>query len=64
MDIKEVLRSLIGTRINSDAVTENQQLTNERHKAIIRKSKNCKILSSFRDNIWGDDLADMHLLSQ
>ena len=53
-----------GTRINSDAVSENQQLTNERHKAIIRKFKNRKILSSFRDNIRGADLADMHLLSQ
>ena len=31
---------------------------------IIRKCKKRKVHSSFRDNIWGVDLADMQLLSK
>ena len=42
----------------------NYQLAEELHKPIIRKFKKRKIYSSFRDNIWGVDLADMQLLSQ
>ena len=41
----------------------NQQLTNELHKPIIRKFKIRKVYSSFKDNIWGVDLADMQLIS-
>ena len=37
----------------------NYQLTNELHKPIIRKFKKRKVYSSFRDDIWGVDLADM-----
>ena len=37
----------------------NYQLANELHKPIIKKSKKRKVYSSFRDNIWGLDLADM-----
>ena len=37
----------------------NYQLTNELHKPIIKKLKKRKVYSSFRDNIWGVDLADM-----
>ena len=37
----------------------NYQLANELHKPIIRKLKKRKVYSSFRDNIWGVDLADM-----
>ena len=43
---------------------ENIQLTDELHKPIIRKFKKRKVYSSFRDNIWGVDLADMQLLSK
>ena len=43
---------------------ENMQLANELHKPIIRKFKRRKVYSSFRDNIWGVDLADMQLLSK
>ena len=41
----------------------NYQLANELHKQIIRKFKRRKVYSSFRDNIWGVDLADMQPLS-
>ena len=37
----------------------NYQLVNELHKPIIRKFQKRKVHSSFRDNIWGVDLADM-----
>ena len=43
---------------------ENMQLANELHKPIIRKFNKRKVYSSFRDNIWGVDLADIQLLSK
>ena len=43
---------------------ENIQLEDELHKLIIRRFKKRKVYSSFRDNIWGVDLADMQLLSK
>ena len=42
----------------------NYQLANEFHKAIIRKFKKRNVYSSFRDNIWGVDLANMQSLSK
>ena len=42
----------------------NYQLANELPKPIIRKFKKRKVYSSFRDNIWGVDLADMQSLSK
>ena len=42
----------------------NYQLADEIHKPIIRKFKKRKVYSSFRDNIWGVDLADMQSLSK
>ena len=42
----------------------NYQLANELHKRIIKKFKKRKLYSSFRDNIWGVDVADMQLLSK
>ena len=43
---------------------ENIQLADELHKPNIRKFKKRKVYSSFKDNIWGADLADMQLLSK
>ena len=43
---------------------ENIQLAKELHKPIIRKFEKIKMYSSFRDNIWSADLADMQLLSK
>ena len=42
----------------------NYQLADELHKPIIKKFKKRKFYSSFRDNIWGVDLADMQSLSK
>ena len=43
---------------------ENIQLAKELHKPIIRNLKERKVYSSFRDNVWGPDLADTQLSSK
>ena len=45
-------------------IKPDYQLANELHKPIIRKFKKRKVYSSFRDTIWGVDLADMQSLSK
>ena len=42
----------------------NYQFANELHRQIITKFKRRKVYLSFRDNIWGADLADMQSLSK
>ena len=50
--------------IGSGITEPNYQLAEELHKPIIRKFKKRKVYSSFRDNIWGVDLANMQSLSK
>ena len=45
-------------------IPENKQLANELHKQIIRQFEKRRVYSTFKDNIWGVDFADMHLLSK
>ena len=45
------------------ALESNERLANELYQAVIRKFEIRKVCSSFRDNIWAVDLADMQLLS-
>ena len=45
-------------------IPENEQLANELHKPNIRKFEKRRVYSTFKDNIWGVDLADMQLLSK
>ena len=52
-----------GTGIKNE-LKQNQQLINELHKPIIRKFKEQKVYSSFKENIWGVDLANMPLISK
>ena len=40
------------------------QIINELHIPVIRKFKKRKVYSTFQDNIWGVDLADMQSLSK
>ena len=40
----------------------NQQLAKELRKPIIIKFKKIKVYSSFKDNIWGVDLADIQFI--
>ena len=42
----------------------NKELAEELQKPIIKKFKKRKVHSSFIDNIWGADLADMQLISK
>ena len=39
-------------------------MANELHKSVIRKFKERKVYSYFRDNIWGVDLANMQSLNK
>ena len=43
---------------------KNLKLADELHKQIIKKFKRRKVYSSFKDNIWIDDLADITLISK
>ena len=60
-----MIKSQKGSGIgNNNNNKENIQLADELHKPIIRKFKKRKVYSSFRDNIWGADLAAMQFLSK
>ena len=43
---------------------ENKQLAQELHMPIIKSFKRRKVYSSYKDNIWAVDLADMTLISK
>ena len=43
---------------------QNEELAEELHKPIIRKFKKRKVYSTFKNNIWGADLADMQLINK
>ena len=45
-------------------IMPNQQLAEELHKPIIRKFEKKKVYSSFKDNIWGVNLAHLQLISR
>ena len=48
----------------NNCLTETEQLAEELQKPLIKKFKRRKLFSSFKDNIWGADLADMELISK
>ena len=56
-------KKLKGIGIKNE-IKQNQQLANELHKPITRKFFKKNVYSSFKDNIWGVDLADMQLISK
>ena len=41
-----------------------RELPKQLHKPIIKRLQEQKVYSSFIDNIWGADLADMQLISK
>ena len=47
-------------RVNNESL----KLADELHKPVIKKFNKRKVYPSFKDNIWGVDLADMPLLSK
>ena len=75
MDIKKVLllwfKKFAGSGIRNEIKQNqhpldlaNQKLAEKLHKPIIRKLRKRKVYSSFKDSIWGVDLADMQLISK
>ena len=52
------------TTLTNKFVSQNRQLDEELHKPITKKFKKRKVHSTFKDNIWGADIADMQLLSR
>ena len=42
----------------------NKELAEELHKPVINKFKKRRLQTPFIDNIWGADLADVHLISK
>ena len=52
------------TTLTNKSVSQSQQLAEEPHKPITRKFKKRKVHSTFENNIWGADLADMQLISR
>ena len=42
----------------------NQQLADELHEPIIKKFLKRNVYSSFKDNIWGAEMADIQLISK
>ena len=56
-----------GSGVNTHAnnkIKQNDQLTVELHKPIIKKFKKRTVYSGFKDNTWGADLADMKLINK
>ena len=45
-------------------IMHNKELAEQLHKPIIKKIEKWKLHSSFIDNIWGADLADIQLISK
>ena len=51
----------IGGTVKSEIIS-NKELSKELYRQIIQKLKKRKVHSSFTDNIWGADLADVQLI--
>ena len=45
-----------------NGIIPNQQLADTLHKPIIRKFEKLKVHSPFINNVWFEDLSDMHLI--
>ena len=53
-----------GLTCTNKSMSPNDQLAEEQHKPIIRKFEKRRVYASYRDAIWGADLADDQLLSK
>ena len=45
-------------------IPQSEQLAEELHKPVIRKFTKRKVYSSFKDNIWSADLADIQSITK
>ena len=57
-------KSTEGSGVNTKLTPQNQQLAEELHKPDIKKFEKRKVHATFKDNIWGADLANMQSLSR
>ena len=68
LEILAARSKFTGSNTSRDVVkNENmlhQKLSKELRKLNVRKFKKRKVYSSFKDNIWGADIADMQLISK
>ena len=55
-------KKVAGSSIKS--MQQSEKLTEGLHKSITRKLKKRKVYSTFKDNIWGAELAHMQLMSK
>ena len=58
------IKFLIKKLLMKQLILSNEELEEELHKPIIRKSGKRKVHSPFIENIWGGNLADMLLISK
>ena len=58
-----LIKKICGETVQNENIS-NKNLAEELSKPIIRNFKKRKVHSYFIDNIWGDDLADMQLISR
>ena len=56
-------KSAKGAGVKS-AIKQNEQLTEELHKLIIKKFEKRKVYSSFKDSIWGANFSETQLISK
>ena len=80
MDIKEVLllwfiiffdkksvsladKSTEGSGVNNET-KQNEELPEELYKPIVKKFLKRRVYSSFKDNIWGADVADKQSINK
>ena len=56
-------KSASGSGIKNENIL-NKELAEELHKPLIKKFKKRKVQTSFIDNIWGANLADMQLMTK
>ena len=51
-----------GGKVKTENIS-NKELAEELHKTIVKKIKKRKVQSTFKDNVWGADVADIQLIS-
>ena len=56
-------KSALGSGVKNENMS-NKELADELHKPILKKFRKRKVYSSFIDNIWSADLADMQFISK
>ena len=52
-----------GGKVKTENIS-NKELAEELHKTIVKKIKKRKVQSTFKDNAWGADVADIQLISK